>query len=353
MSINNNISNHSINIWKFINNKYNDKYKYYIDNFESTKIGILEITHYMTTKKVSEIFKYNIPNHKNLFIYRYDDVFYIDNNNILKHSSLHPSQPIEFFKNTTTILNNIKQISTSSSHIIMLCDKDQIYVSGSNKFGQLGLQNRQDVSIFNPKLLNFNNGTVKQVVAGNFFSAILMGNGDLYMCGYNEAGQLGLGDIADRVTFVKVNFDKKIKYVSCENLNTIIITDDNEVYLSGISNNVDIIDKFTKIEGLCNIVKVACGYNHILYLNDKRELFASGLTHNNALIIKKKSTGNTIKKIADNVIDMIAGDDITAIIDTDFTLKVYGKINIKNGNEIKNIRNVSLSLNKLIFSYFD
>ncbi len=100
-------------------------------------------------------------------------------------------------------ITGIKQISAGATHILALTEDGEIWSWGQNNYGQLGINNTspsKKVSAIKVQKLN-DDGTlsnqtgVKQVSAGDNFSVILTEAGEAYAWGYNNYGQLGIGEV--------------------------------------------------------------------------------------------------------------------------------------------------------------
>jgi alpha-tubulin suppressor-like RCC1 family protein len=66
--------------------------------------------------------------------------------------------------------------------------------------GQLGHRNSKNVS--KPKLVeDFGEKKIKLIAAGLNHSVVCTQEGDVYVCGHNKDGQLGLGDTGTRTGF--------------------------------------------------------------------------------------------------------------------------------------------------------
>lgn len=69
-----------------------------------------------------------------------------------------------------------------------------MYIWGTECFGEFTI----------PHLVKSVKGRCKEVNLGKNFGTILTDNGDIYVWGHNNAGQLGMGDFQDRPTPMKV-----------------------------------------------------------------------------------------------------------------------------------------------------
>lgn len=157
-----------------------------------------------------------------------------------------------------TSLDLISDISYMISHTIFT-DGSNIYVSGSNEIGELGVGDYVDVSRFtlNSQLPIEMQYPIKKVCVGYNDSYIIDNIGNLYSCGDNGYGKLALGtktiidyetgDIitdADENKFIKVPLDispdiisTPIKDIISYLYNTIIIDSNGKLFISGDSVN--------------------------------------------------------------------------------------------------------------------
>lgn len=100
---------------------------------------------------------------------------------------------------------DIMQITAGDYHNLVLTSNGQIYTWGANSQGQLGHGTNQKVT--RPKLVTADNAlnhTFIQVAGGKSHSLAVTENGEVYACGYNKNGQLGLPDQKIRTSFTKV-----------------------------------------------------------------------------------------------------------------------------------------------------
>lgn len=118
----------------------------------------------------------------------------------------------------------VKSYSSSSSmHSFSVTDDGKIYAMGRNDRGQLGLGHQTLVNY--PVLMqNFSAApgvSVKKIACGRSHSLFLMSNGEVYGCGCNEQGQLGLGEsktaLKDSLRPVKLPFSSsaEIRDIAC------------------------------------------------------------------------------------------------------------------------------------------
>jgi alpha-tubulin suppressor-like RCC1 family protein len=134
---------------------------------------------------------------------------------------------------------------------------------------------------------------VKAIAAGGFHSLALTESGEVYAWGWNEYGQLGLGDTEDRLTPTKVEGLPRVKAVAAGYDHFLALTESGEVYACG--DNVygqlglgDTENRLTptKVEGLPKVKAIAAGgispvqsivvASHSLALTESGEVYAWG-----------------------------------------------------------------------------
>lgn len=108
----------------------------------------------------------------------------------LKNQYVHQPQELVLDKNKQLI---IKSISCGAHHTIVLTTGGEIYVWGYNNYGQLGLGHTRDIYV--PLKLSLTG--ITKINSGDHFVIVERGD-ELFAWGYNEFGQLGLGDYTDR-----------------------------------------------------------------------------------------------------------------------------------------------------------
>ncbi|XP_024786587.4 secretion-regulating guanine nucleotide exchange factor isoform X3 [Pan paniscus] len=101
-----------------------------------------------------------------------------------------------------------------------------LFAWGANSYGQLGLGHKEDVLL--PQQLNdfCKPRSVRRITGGGGHSAVVTDGGDLFVCGLNKDGQLGLGHTEDIPYFTpcKSLFGCPIQQVACGWDFTIMLT---------------------------------------------------------------------------------------------------------------------------------
>lgn len=172
-----------------------------------------------------------------------------------------------------------------------LYSNGEVYAKGTNKCGELGLGHK--VQISEETKIEGLTGIQKIVLQQNKergSAYFINGSGEVYVAGYNEYGQLGLGHNEDVVVPTKIeglNGIIDIEISEYETCNTYFITQNGEVYVSGANKNGELglghknqVLVPTKIDAL-NAIKIkkivyAEGFGYAVFLTDTGMVCISG-----------------------------------------------------------------------------
>jgi alpha-tubulin suppressor-like RCC1 family protein len=154
--------------------------------------------------------------------------------------------------------SKVIKMSTGSKHSLMLLENGNVYACGSNDVGACGLGGQKtqikDYLKFT-KIESLKN--IIDISCGSEFSLAVAADGSVYSFGHPEGGQLGLGSNGEFIAKAgKVSYT----YVTTPTLITKFIS--KEVVFGSNQPKVKEINEKIKI------VKVACGKNHSLALED-------------------------------------------------------------------------------------
>ena len=179
-------------------------------------------------------------------------------------------------------------------------------------------------------------GEVIQVAAGGSHTAAVTKDGDLYMWGYNNYGQLGVYTNVDKNTPVLVNNSttalpaKSVKYVALGGSHSAAITKDGSLYIWGWNNYGQLGDgtttgRYTPIKIMDNVASVSLGNSHSAAITKDGSLYMWGYNGNGRLGDGTTTDRYTPIKIMDNVASANLGDDHSAAITKDGSLYMWGK----------------------------
>ena len=181
-------------------------------------------------------------------------------------------------------VNDIKQIACGSNHTFILKNDGSVWSCGYNASGQLGLGNNTSRNIFTQVTTNIND--IKQITCSGAHTFILKNDGSVWSCGYNNAGQLGLGDNTDRNTFTQVTTNiSDIKQIVCGFYHTFILKNDGSVWACGRNDNGELglgdttnRNTFTQVTTNINndVKQIACGENHTIIIKNDGSIYSCG-----------------------------------------------------------------------------
>ena len=139
------------------------------------------------------------------------------------HSTFEPVKGIE---------DTVQEMWVSEKTSFLLTDGGQLYACGRNGGGQLGLGDEANRSTFEP--VKGIEGTVREMWVTDYISFLLTDGGQLYACGWNGWGQLGLGDKANRSTFEPVKgIEGVVREMWVSGDTSFLLTDSGQLYACG------------------------------------------------------------------------------------------------------------------------
>ena len=272
------------------------------------------------------------------------------------------------FTQITTNVDNIKSVYCGQNYTFILKNDGTLWGCGNNEYGQLGLGDTKNRKTFS--IISTNTNDIKSIYCGGYCSFILKNDGTLWGCGYNNGGQLGLGDKTNRTTFTIISANTNdIKSVYCGGYHTLILKNDstlwgcgdngygqlgledvpNKTTLAQITKNGDNVKCFANDYSSPSTIKIydtKIGYTETLDTNNFRNIPVNTVeklkslcinplnTHLNCLIsFDKKQTWKTFDGLNWNTISDISPENI-----------------IVNGMALKDVN--QLDKNKLISGGF-
>ena len=160
------------------------------------------------------------------------------------------------------------QIACGGSHTILLMNSGRIFGFGSNKYGQLGLDNFDNQN--KPLELTLD-GAAKQVACGYYHTAILMENNEIFVF-----GKYDLFNCGQQKKPRKIILDKKIMQLCCGSASTVLLTESAEILIYRQCDNIAQQLKFDEIlDGKLNetIIQIVCGDEYIMLLCQSGNVF--------------------------------------------------------------------------------
>ncbi|HCU2641755.1 TPA: hypothetical protein OUL00_001688, partial [Clostridioides difficile] len=262
----------------------------------------------------------------------------------------------KLFTKIPNISTNIKKVACGESHAVILTSDGELLVAGINTDGQMGLgleKVGKTVSTFEkvPEIKG-----VKDIACGLQSTYLLYNDGTLYVAGNNLYGQLGLGTngaSANVNTFIKVDVDN-VKAVFSYNKSAFIIKNDNKCYSTGFNNQgqLGLGDKNNRdlfsLVSINDVKTIACGSEHTVLMTYNNDIYGCG---------KEKCFGNALQsslftKIEEvNIKTIACGNGNTMLIDNKGILKVAGNNDIYQlgiANYSENIDNSFIDLKNIV-----
>lgn len=125
-------------------------------------------------------------------------------------------------------LDNVVMIGAGDSHNLALKTDGTVYTWGSNIYKELGV-NSNNSYIGNPtKVANLKD--IRYIDGGKGYSLAIDRNGNTYSCGQNGTGELGNNSKTNVSTFEKLDTIKTVKQISGGNTYTSFLKTDGTVW---------------------------------------------------------------------------------------------------------------------------
>ena len=241
----------------------------------------------------------------------------------------------------TQVTTDVEQVACGDYHAMILKTDGTIWTCGYNNLGQLGAGNSDSSMAKSFVKRSFNTTSIKKIDCGAAHSFVLTNDGELWVCGYNENGQLGLDHNTSMPSFTKATVNvNNIADISCGCYNSLILKTDGTVWgcgnnantpLSGISAS-NYCGSFTQLTGATNVMIAKVSLAYTMIVKNDGTVWACGVNTNGQL-----GTGNTTKqtefiqvaKKITNVNQIACGDSHTCILCDD----EYGKLYVTGLND--------------------
>lgn len=171
-----------------------------------------------------------------------------------------------------------------------------------------------------------------KVVSGVDYNIALKSDGTVWSWGYNNYGELGLGDSAKRLEPTKVNIEGIID-IAAGNHHTLLLKQDGTVWAMGLNNYGQIgnntttnVNVPTQVQGLESIIKITAGANHSVALKSDGTAYSWGYNNYGQLgdnTTTRRSVPVEVRRVA-NLKEISAGNHSTLGLDTEGNVWVWG-----------------------------
>jgi alpha-tubulin suppressor-like RCC1 family protein len=247
----------------------------------------------------------------------------------------------------------IQKVASGGRHnavIITNGVKSFLFTFGQNDYGQLG-NNTNPNNKNTPQYINLGGGIITDVDCGSSHTAMMV-DGELYVCGFNDFGQLGTGDEDQRNEPTRVQIPGAISIVKavCGGNHTVVIykKSDNKNYAVSMGNNLrgqlgqnnilnnHITQPTPVVDGsnveLSDIRDVVCGESFTLFVVDNSSgsggdiLYGCGDNQKGQLGMGLNTSGNRIvdeyeyaypiRTYANGITNIQAGANFTYLLES-------------------------------------
>ena len=127
-------------------------------------------------------------------------------------------------------------LDASGVHILGIKNDGNIWVIGRNNFGQLGLGNTTDSSTLTQLTSDISGCTPQTISCGDSHTMVLMTNRTIWGTGLNTTGQLGVGDTSNRNTLTRITSNiggRTPLSISCGGYHTMVLMTDGTIWGTG------------------------------------------------------------------------------------------------------------------------
>ena len=230
------------------------------------------------------------------------------------------TQKTAFTQVTTNINNDVKYVCCGNHFTYIIKNDGTVWSCGDNTNGQLGLGNTTQKTTFTQVTTNIDD--VKQIVCGYYFATILKSNGSVWTTGYNDVGQLGLGNNSTKTSFTQVttNIDNDVKQIACGENYLVALKNDGTLWTTGYNyygqlgiNSTTNVNKFTQVTTNINndVKQIACGRHHTFILKNDGTVWSCGNNTYGQLGINSTTNKTSFTQVTtniDNDVKQIIGD---------------------------------------------
>jgi len=202
----------------------------------------------------------------------------------------------QHFEHVKTLPSPVIKLAAGHCLSLVLLKNGDLWACGNNKIGQLGLGDTEHQQHFE-RIKELPSPVIK-LAAGHYHSLVLLKNGDLWACGFNDYGQLGLGDTENRQHLERVKgLPSPIIKLAAGGFHSLVVLKNGNLWACGYNHSGQLglgdtenRQHFERIKELPSpVIKLATGGNHSLVLLTNGELWACGYNTQGQLGLGSKS----------------------------------------------------------------
>lgn len=199
-------------------------------------------------------------------------------------------------------LGPINKTASGSYHSLLINSAGKLYGTGYNLYGAVGTGSTATTISAYVQIGTATNWT--EIGAGEHCGAAINSLGELYTWGYNNIGQLGLGDTTNRSTPTRVGLLSNWVKVSVGLDFMVAINSLGEIWAWGSNTNgqlgigsVPYTFVPTKVGTATNWISISAGGSHVLAINSAKQLWAWGQNTSGQLGDNTNTNRNTPVRI--------------------------------------------------------
>jgi alpha-tubulin suppressor-like RCC1 family protein len=187
----------------------------------------------------------------------------------------------------------ISAIACGESYIIFLTNEGKVYSCGKNEYGQLGLGNTTQQTM-PQQISSLNSFKISAIACGYWHTIFLTNEGNVYSCGENYDGQLGIGNTTQQTTPQPISSlnSFKISAIVCGYFHSMFLTNEGKVYSCGWNfygqlgtgdTTTQSVPQLLLTLNSLKISAIACGDSHSIFLTNKGKVYSCGYNKNGQL----------------------------------------------------------------------
>jgi alpha-tubulin suppressor-like RCC1 family protein len=230
-----------------------------------------------------------------------------------------------------SIVSNAKNIAAGYSHSLILTNDGTLYACGDNSFGQLGLGASTNELV--PDTMQTG---VLTIAAGDYHSLILLSARSISAFGRNDNGQLGINNKSNQNLPVSVinlpGVSGTANMAGGYDFSLFLAASGGDLYGCGNNNvgqlgidTLTITDTAAPVHIMTGVKNIAAGLNHSLILKTDGTLMGCGYNAYGELGDNTSANHSTPFQMATNVESIAAGYYATLMVKSDGTLWVCGQ----------------------------
>lgn len=217
----------------------------------------------------------------------------------------------------------ITEFAAGRSHVLAMNKVGQVFACGSNEYGQLGLPNCIQITLPQPVNL-LRREKIVAIACGAFHSLVLTARGEVLAFGFNFFGQLGVGDNDNRfepVYIANLRRDRIVE-IACGQHHSVVLSRAGDVLTFGHNSHGQLGtndgENFHNIPmrvvhgAEVAIKQITCGQNHVLAVADDGRLIGFGANYYGQL-----GTGSRINET--RPVELCKGEAIDEIVSSPFS----------------------------------